>query len=289
MTGATAGAALRDAASQLRDAGIDDPDLEADVLLRHALGLGADRAHLLAMLHDDLPSATVAQFEELLARRLRREPTAYITGHREFYGLDLLCSPAALIPRPETELLVDVALQWLERHPRLAQTPLVVDVGTGNGALAVALAANRADASVVAIDTSSDALRLARENAGRHGVADRVAFVQGDLLTPLRHPADVIVANLPYVSARDWEGLAPEINRYEPKGALVGGPSGTELILRLLAQAPGTMKQRSLLVCEIGDTQGEALQAAATTAFPEARIEVRPDLAGLDRALYVER
>lgn len=288
MTDRTVGEAMRAAARRLRDCGIADADLEADVLMRHALNLGADRAHLLSMLQDPLPADAAANFDALVQRRLGREPTAYIVGHREFYDLDLECGPGALIPRPETELLVDIALEWLGGlHPPL-ERPLIVDVGTGNGALAVALAVHVPGARVVAVDTSRAALAVARRNARRHGVADRVAPVHSDLLAPLGGKAHLIVANLPYVSAADWEGLAPEITRYEPKEALVGGAKGTETIERLLVQAPAAMATRGLLLCEIGDQQGEALRAAAVRAFPDAWIEIRQDLAGLDRILYVE-
>jgi release factor glutamine methyltransferase len=288
MTDRTVGEALRDAARRFRGAGIEDPDLEADILLRHALSLDGDRAHLLAILHDPLPGHAAERFETLVARRLSREPTAYIVGHREFYGLELECGPGALIPRPETELLVDIALEWLRNRQPPADAPLIVDVGTGNGALAVALAVNWPSARVVGIDTSAQALVLALRNTRRYGVADRVGFVRGDLLSPLRAKADVIVANLPYVSAGDWDRLAPEIVRYEPREALVGGVRGTETIERLLAQAPSYLSPRSLLLCEIGDRQGEELRAAAVRAFPDAWVEVRQDLACLDRVLYVE-
>lgn len=288
MTGRTVGESMRDAARRVREAGIEDAELEADILLRHALNLDGDRAHLLAILHDPLPDAVAERFEALVARRLSREPTAYIVGRREFYGLELECGPQALIPRPETELLVDIALAWLREQGSAIQRPLIVDVGSGNGALAVALAVHCPHAQVLAIDTSAPALLLARRNAARHGVADRVTFVRGDLLTPLRAMADVVVANLPYVSAEDWARLAPEITWYEPGEALVGGPRGTETIERLLSQAPSYLASRALLLCEIGDQQGEAIRAAAVRAFPDAWIEVQQDLAGLDRVLYVE-
>jgi len=290
MTGATTlGSVLHDAAERLRRAGIEDAQLEADVLLRHALGMDEERAHMLALLHEPIDATATARFEELLRRRLEHEPTAYIVGFREFYGIELACSPAALIPRPETELLVEIALDWLARLEPAAPRPLIVDVGTGNGALAIALALNRPEARVVAIDTSAEALRLARDNVERHGVGGRVGLVRGDLLRPLGASADLIVANLPYVSEGDWEGLPAEIQSHEPRAALVGGRGGTETIARLLAEAPARLKSRSLLLCECGDLQADALRIEAVRAFPEAWIEVRQDLAGLDRVLYVER
>jgi len=286
-TATTLGPALREAAERLRRAGIDDASLEAEVLLRHALGLEEDRAHMFARLNEPLEPEAAARFERYLRRRLAHEPAAYIVGSREFYGLSLACSPDALIPRPETELLVEIAIEWLSRVQ--AVEPLIIDVGTGNGALAIALAVHRLDARVVAVDTSLAALRLAQRNVAAHGVAGRVGLVCGELLSALRVEADVIVANLPYVSATAWESLPPEICEHEPRTALVGGSAGTETVAVLLGQAPGRLRPRSLLLCECGDDQADALRIEAVRRFPDAWIEVRQDLAGLDRVLYVEQ
>lgn len=290
MTGTaqpTLGALLHDASRRLAAAEVEDATLEADVLLRHALGLGSDRAHFFAMLGDVAPRGVASAFDALVGRRIAHEPTAYIIGRREFYGLEFECTPAALIPRPETELLVDSALAWLEAVR--GAPPFVIDVGTGTGAVAVTIAVHRPDATVLALDVSRDALALAARNARRHGVDERCRFVAGDLLSPVGARADVIVANLPYISEADAQALAPEIRSHEPAGALVGGAAGTEIIERLLIAAPAAMAPASLLVCECGDRQGAALRAAAIRAFPDARVEVRKDLAGLDRMLYIER
>lgn len=282
----TIGRLLYDATETLRRAGIEDANLEADVLLRHALDMDDDRAHLLARLNEPVEPTAAARFGELLHRRLAHEPTAYVVGAREFFGLKLACSPQALIPRPETEQLVELGLDWLARRP---PGPLVIDVGTGSGALAVALALHAPSAKVLAIDMAPGALRLARRNAVSHGVDSRVDCVRGDLLGPVRTPADLIVANLPYVSEGDWEALPPEMRAHEPRSALVGGRAGTEAISRLVAEAPPHLARSSLLLCECGDRQAKALRIAAGRAFPNARIEVRQDLAGLDRVLRVER
>jgi release factor glutamine methyltransferase len=288
-TGPTVATLLREGAAALDREGIDDAALEAEVLLRHALGPGIDRAHLLARLDDAVDAPAAAAFRKLLQRRLSHEPAAYLVGRREFYGLALECTPAALIPRPETELLVETALTWIASAEVALRRPLIVDVGTGSGALAVALAAHCPQADVIAIDMSMPALMLARRNATRHGVAARIAFVCGDLVDALHAKADVIVANLPYVSAAEWEDLPAEIRSHEPRSALVGGALGSETIVRLIASAPARLKPRSLLLCECGDLQADALRIAAVAAFPEAWIEVRQDLAGLDRMLYVEQ
>jgi len=273
--------AQRSAAKALAAAGIEEPLLEAEVLLRHVLGL--DRAAFFSRLDEPLDEAAARSYEGALARRLAREPTAYITGHKEFYGLDLAVSPDALIPRPETELLVERALAAIEADA----APLVVDVGAGCGAIAVALAVNHPGVRVVAVDVSRPALALAARNAKAFGVAARVAAVQGDLLACIGGACRVIVANLPYVRSGDWDALAPEIRLNEPRLALDGGPDGLAVIRRLLEQAAPFVEKGCLLLAEIGDDQGAAAAAAARAAMPAARVSVEPDAAGRDRMLVV--
>jgi release factor glutamine methyltransferase len=275
--------ALHEATEALRAAGIEDAAwLEAEVLLRHTLDL--DRAHLYARLQEDLGSGDQAVFHSLLARRLVHEPTAYIVGQREFYGLDLETTPAALIPRPETELLVEEALsRACGREPLL-----IVDVGTGNGAIAVALAVHLPQAALVAIDLSRDALSLAVRNARRHGVESRVSFLQADLLAPLAQAADLIVANLPYVRSADWEGLPPEIREHEPRAALDGGPDGLREIERLLEQVPSYLRAGGSLLVEVGPPQAAPALALARRCFPGAAARILPDAAGLERLLVID-
>ncbi len=274
--------ALHEATEALQAAGIDDAWLEAEVLLRHTLDL--DRAHLYARLQEDLSSGDQAAFRSLLARRLAHEPTAYIVRQREFYGLDLETTPAALIPRPETELLVQEALARACHRERL----LIVDVGTGNGAIAVALAVHLPQAVLVAIDLSREALSLAVRNARRHGVESRVSFLQADLLAPLAQPADLIVANLPYVRSADWEALPPEIREHEPRAALDGGPDGLREIERLLGQAPSCLRPGGSLLVEMGPPQAAPALALARRCFPGAAACILPDAAGLDRLLAID-
>jgi len=288
--------ALHDAQARLRAAGIDDPGLEAELLLRHALGLG--REALFAGLREPLPSAAGEAFEALLRRRLDHEPTAYIVGHREFYGLELACAPAALIPRPETELLVELALDWVKGRGQTAarlggsrvKELVVVDVGTGNGAIAVALAVHVREAHLVAVDSSRPALALARRNGAAHAVADRVAFVQGELLAPFPRKGqfDVILANLPYVPTRLYEKLPPEIREHEPEAALHAGRRGTALIEALLASASARLRPGGLLLAEHAWNQGQRLREAARAAFPGAAVETKRDLAGRERMLAVQ-
>ena len=274
--------ALHEATESLQATGIEDAWLEAEVLLRHTLDL--DRAHLYARLQEDLSAGDQAAFHSLLARRLAREPTAYIVGRREFYGLDLETTPAALIPRPETELLVEEAIARARHHER----PLIVDVGTGNGAIAVALAVHLRQAALVAIDLSREALALAVRNARRHGVEGRISFLQADLLAPLAQPAAIIVANLPYVSSGDWEALPPEIREHEPRAALDGGPDGLREIERLLEQAPSCLRLGGSLLVELGPLQVTPALVLARRCFPGAAARILPDAAGLDRLLVID-
>lgn len=227
-------------------------------------------------------------FEALLARRLRREPTAYIIGQREFYDLELKVTSAAPIPRPETELLVDEALAQARRLQPTCPRPHIVDVGTGCGAIALAVSTRLAAARVTAIDTSRAALDLARRNTERLGLSERVRFTLGDLLSPLDEGADIIVANLPYVPSGEWEGLAPEIRSYEPRAALDGGPDGLQFIARLLNEAPTHLRSPGALILEIGDDEGAPVTALAREAFRAAAIAVKKDLASLDRAVVIE-
>jgi release factor glutamine methyltransferase len=273
--------ALHAAQSRLRDAGIDDAELEAEVLLRHALGL--DRAQLYARLRENIDEERRAAFERLVERRLVHEPAAYIVGHKEFYGIDLEVTPDALIPRPETELLVDAVLSAAPKGPCT-----VADVGTGCGAIAAALAMRLPQATVYAIDASERALALAARNVERLGLTSRVRLLQGDLLDPLTEPVDLIVANLPYVKTSEWETLPPEIREHEPREALDGGPDGTRELERLLRQAPSHLRPGGRLLAEIGWDEGERLLAVARECLPEARIAVKKDLGGLERLLIVE-
>ncbi len=286
--------ALRDGRARLRAAGIEEAALEAELLLLHALGLS--REALFARLRDSIPPATHSGFEGLLQRRLSHEPTAYIVGQKEFYGLELACTPAAIIPRPETELLVERSIYWL-RHEwtrlRLGPSgvsprPLIADVGTGNGAIAVALAANLPEARIIAIDASRGALALARRNAETHRVVGLISFVQGELLTPLRGLFDLIVANLPYVPARTYGKLPPEIREHEPALALHAGRRGTAIIEALLDQASASLQPQGLLVAEHAWNQGRRLRDAASACFPTAAVETARDLAGRERMLVVQ-
>ncbi len=273
--------ALAQAAAMLEKAGIEEPRLDAEVLLTHALGI--TRAQLLAHPQRQLSSTELTGYRQLIERRARREPLAYIVDHKEFYGLDFFVDPRVLIPRPETELLVEKAIEISQPQP------VIADVGTGSGAIAVSLAVHLPQALIYATDASSVALEVAARNCRRHGVQDRVHLLQGRLLEPLPGPVDLIVANLPYVSEVEWAQLPPEIRCYEPREALYGGPDGLDHIRRLLAQAGNYLRPEGSILLEIGATQSEAVVALARHHFPMARAQIIKDYAGLDRVVMVRR
>lgn len=262
----------------------DESALEAELLLMHALGVY--RARLYQRLAEPLAPEASAAHRRLLDRRLAGEPLPYITGHREFFALDFETTPAALIPRPETETLVELAIAFA-RERCAGRRIAIADIGTGSGVIAVALARELPLARIVATDISADALALARRNAARHDVADRIDFREGDLIGPLAEPVQMIAANLPYVTASQLESSPPEIRDHEPRVALDGGSDGLDVIRQLLAQAPARLAESGALFCEIGAWQGDAAREIGRRAFPRARIEIARDLSGRDRVLAV--
>jgi len=268
----------------LHRAGCDSPRLDAELLLAHALG--RERTWLLAHPQHRLTAAERERFAALLARRQAREPLAYILGRREFYGLDLVVDRRVLVPRPETELLVEQTLGWARSLPP-AEPLALADVGTGSGCVAVALAVHLPQAFIYGLDASADALEVATANVARHAVEGRVRLLQGDLLQPLPEPVDVIVANLPYVPSDELAMLEPEVRDYEPRAALDGGPDGLGPMRRLLAQAPAYLRPGGALFLEIGAGQGAAASELARQHFPQANVDVLPDYAGRDRVLRV--
>lgn len=264
----------------LAQSALDSPRLDAEILLAHALGITRGQLH--AHPQGQLSPTELASCRQLIERRAQREPVAYIVGHKEFYGLDLVVDSRVLIPRPETELLVEKAIEIGQRQSAVA------DVGTGSGAIAISLAVHLPQILVYATDASPAALEVAARNCRRHGVEDRVHLLHGHLLEPLPEPVDLIVANLPYVSQVELAQLPPEISRYEPRKALDGGPDGLDCIRRLLAQAEEHLKPGGVVLLEIGATQGQAMIALARHHFPAARVEIVPDYAGLDRVVIME-
>ena len=284
----TAAALLGAASDRLTAAGIETARLDAEVLLAHALGIG--RAGLYARLRDAVAAAAADRFAALLERRLRREPIAYLTGEQEFWSLSFAVTPEVLVPRPETELLVQAGVDMLRSpHPQGEEIPTraILDLGTGSGCIAIALARELPDVRVTAVDRSPAALAVALRNAERHGVADRVCFLAGDLYDPLPADAvfDLIVSNPPYLAPGDE--ASPEL-AFEPHVALFAGADGLEVIRRLIAAAPARLRAGGALLVEIGQGQADAVLAlvAATDGLTAARIE--SDLAGIPRLLIAE-
>ena len=279
MPGNTVRDALEAAVGALAAAGCDTARLDAEVLLAQATGW--DRAHLAAEPEARLPLGASREFGEMVRRRVRREPVAYILGRKGFRRVELLVDRRVLVPRPETELLVDLALQ--------VQPSRVLDVGTGSGAIALAVADELEGARVTATDTSFDAVRVAQVNTERLGLTDRVDVV-------LRGPSslkgagsdgrrfDLLLANLPYVSEEEWEELAPEIRDFEPRDALVPGPTGLEAIEALAEELLGLAPRPAVVALEIGSGQADEVSKLVEAAGYR-EIDVRQDLAGHDRVV----
>ena len=278
---------LETARKALSAASVPDARIEAEVLLRFVLGW--ERARFLSEVYaGDSPLAPDRRerLRALLARRLGGEPLAYIVGAREFYGLTLRVDERVLIPRQETELLVDLALDRIRASP--ASRPLIIDVGAGSGAIALAVAANSRAARVVATDVSADALAVARNNAATLGLADRIGFIRCDLLAAARCPADLIVSNPPYIPSADMANPQAEIKR-EPRLALDGGADGLDPFRRLARGAARALAPGGALIVELMPSQMDAAESIARASIPRARrISRRADLFGDDRALIVE-
>lgn len=258
------------------------PHQDARLLLQDVLGVA--HAYLAGHPEQPLTSEQEEKFREWVRRAAEQEPVPYIIGEADFYGLRFIVTPAVLIPRPETELLVEAALDWAKSHA----VQEIVDVGTGCGCIAITLARHLPHAQIAATDVSAKALEIARQNALRHQVAERVDFYQGSLLQPLQKSVDLLVANLPYVSDEEWTSLDDAIKWYEPAGALRGGPDGLDLIRRLLQQARTRLKTGGAIFLEIGWRQGRAAQELARSIFPTAQTSVRSDYAGHDRLIIIE-
>ena len=269
---------------RLLGAGIERDEAALSARLLAEAVLGWNTTQILTSGDQLEPPAFAAAFEELIARRAHREPLAYITGTREFWNLRFEVSPAVLIPRPETEGLIEAVNTML---PDRAASLRVADVCTGSGCVAVAIAVERRAARVVATDVSAAALEIARRNVMRHGVRDRVECVQGDLLTPLTGRFDLIVANPPYVAVGSRTALQPEVRNFEPETALFGGADGLEIIRRLIADAPACLNQDGYLMFEFGDGQEADVTELISASDGLRMVDVRRDLQGIERVAIV--
>jgi release factor glutamine methyltransferase len=284
--------------SRLRAAALETPRLDAEVLLAHAIGV--DRTAIVAHPEAPVGEDAAASYGSMIDRRASGEPVAYIRGMKEFHGLAMAVDPRVLIPRPETERLVDLALEAVMRRltaaARDGSALRVLDVGTGSGAVAIALAVElrrrrvpAEEVEITAVDVSPDALDLARENAVGHAVGDRLRFVAADLVPPPgSEPWQVVVANLPYV-ASDALASLPAPTSFEPALALDGGPDGLAVIGRLVDALPRVVAPGGIAMLEIGSDQADAMARLAAGRLPGWTCRIEPDLSGLPRVAVLER
>lgn len=283
----TAADALRAAAQRLRASGSRSPRLDAELLL--ATVLGVDRVGLFRRPERELTAEESAHFADLERRREAHEPVAYIRGERTFRALDLEVTPAVLIPRPETETLVDVALELLRgvAGPERPE-PLVLDMGTGSGCIALSLTAENPFAHVVAVDVDEEALEVARRNSARHGLEGRIDFVRSDLFggLPSGQRFDMVVSNPPYIPAAEYEALEPNVREYEPRLALYAGEDGLDIYRRLVPAAAACLRPGGGLAVEVGKGEVEAVRELFAAAGRFGPVRERADLGGIPRVLF---
>ena len=285
----TIGTLIAWARQSLDQAGIGNAAQETLWLLAHALGLESHQ--LASKMEQKVPAEVRARAESLVSRRVAHEPLQYILGTQEFCGLEFQVNPAVLIPRPETELLVQEVVRG---GSGLNEDGVLVDVGTGSGCVAITLATILTRTRIFAMDCSPEALAVAKENAERHGVIDKIDWMEGDLLSPLRErgmagAVDVIVSNPPYIAEADWSGLQPEVRDFEPQLALIAGQEGTEFHDRLLKDSKQFLVPGGLLVMEIGQGQGAALRQTAAQVGGYTALQVVEDAAGIERVMIARR
>ena len=256
------------------------PELDARLLLEAALDVAY--SYLLIHGNEKLTAVSESTYRAWLERAQKKEPIPYILGTAPFFDFELEVSPAVLIPRPETEQLVELALKWAKTH----DARQIVDVGAGSGCIPIAIARQQQQAQITAVDISAPALAIAQKNAAMLA-PDRIRFLEGDLLQPIDFQADLITANLPYVTNGEWTHLDDGVKLFEPSLALVGGEDGLDLIQQLLQQATSRLNKTGAILLEIGWRQGEATKQLATTYFPSAQVDVIQDYAGHDRIVQI--
>ena len=282
---ATVRESIQRAHRTLEDMGIPDARLEAEVMVMNVMRM--PRQDLFARQEDEATTQHERDIDEILERRRAREPLAYILGYREFYGINLLVNSDVLIPRPETETMVEHAL-FMSLMGMESSQLVIADVGTGTGAIAINLAIHLPAARIYAVDLTDPVLNVANYNIRSHNVADRVTLRQGDLLEPVPEPVDLVVANLPYIPTERIPTLQPEV-QWEPRIALDGGADGLDPARRLLFQATTRLKEQGVILLELDPEQMETAAEAARQNFPDADVSVEQDLARRDRILVVTR
>ena len=286
----TIGRILKWTEGYFQKAGLDSPRLDAEVLLSHVL----KKERIFLYVHFDQPmeAAELAAFKGCIKRRVQHQPVAYITGHKEFMGLEFKVTPATLIPRPDTEILVEAVLQRLKAGKE-AENSLIADIGTGSGAICLSLLNYLPRLQAVTVDISPEALAVAEENAGLLGLLERVEFLQGDMLEPLKQQErfsgrlSAIVSNPPYIPRGDIAGLEPDVRAFEPMGALDGGEDGLDFYRRLLADGAELLQADGFLAMEAGIRQAQQLKALAEAMPQWGRCEIIRDLAGIERVVVL--
>ena len=277
--------AIAEASARLERSAIAEPRRTAGVLLCHVLGI--ERTHLLTRSNEAISEASYEVFLRLVERRAAGEPLQYIIGHQEFYGLDFIVTPDVLIPRPETEFLVERVLKLIEESKQAS--PVIADIGTGSGCIAVSVAVNAQYARAIATDVSRSSLDIAMKNAAKHGVRDRIEFLAGDLFTPLvardlHGRIDIVASNPPYVNAGSVDKLQKEVRDWEPHAALFAGPEGLDFYRRLFEDATEYLKPEGFMVIEIGYDQFDAIEKLSAVYSWEI-VDVTRDLQGIPRTL----
>lgn len=281
--------AIIEGSRRLRAAGVDHDRLTAGLLLRHLIGV--ERTHLLTRSEEQIGADQYRDYLELVERRAAGEPLQYVTGHQEFYELDFIVTPDVLIPRPETEFLIERVMKLAEESER--DSLLIVDVGTGSGCIAVTIAKLLPGARLIATDVSPAALTVAQRNAERNRVRDRIEFLEGDLLEPLAErglqgAVDILASNPPYVNQDGRQLLQREVREWEPHEALFGGADGLDFYRRLLAETAPILKPQGYLVLEIGFSQLEAISEIVSGSGLRL-CDVTRDLQGIPRVLCLQR
>jgi release factor glutamine methyltransferase len=279
---------INKAATRLQAHQVDNARRDAELLLCHILG--RDRAWLLAHIQDEIDGQSLRLYERVIDRRAVREPLQYITGKQEFWGLPFKVTPDVLIPRPETEFVVEAALKAVS----MALSPVIIDLCTGSGCIAISLAKELPNAQVFATDQSEQALVVAQANARMHQVTERIRFLLGNLFVPVKElnlhgKADVITANPPYIPASDFAALQPEVRDFEPEMALIAGPQGIEIGTAIIQQAPLFLKQGGTLIMEMGMGQTAAFSAVVKKTGAYKTLELVKDLAGIERVLVARK
>jgi len=264
----------------------DNPYLDSRLLLEYVTK--ANHSQLVAHPEKELNHSERMAYQELLLRAAAHEPIPYLLGSAPFYGSDFIVNPAVLIPRPETECLIDSVVDWARKIEDGFDSFHIVDVGTGSGCIAITLAGIFPDAQIEAVDISADSLGVAKTNAIKHQVCDRINFLHGDLLIPITSNPNLIVANLPYVADDEWSTLDQNVRLFEPEIALRGGSDGVDLIKDLLVQARDRLAPGGGIFLEIGWKQGPMALEVAASLFPRATIRVKADLSNQDRIVIIE-